>query len=327
VSDLHQLVQAALDDPGTGWSMGTRGAIAEFVRLPGEPAVRDGGSVVTARGGVRVVLPPGVVALAYRTPVGPGGHWNHAVALCVPEEPPGRSAITELGPDPASLRPTGGILFDLGLGLPSVAACVRTDDPALVELLRGACGQRLFDPANGVAARLVEAGPHRVFTTACGRVEVYAAIPPPDGRSPDGPHTHLLPQFLREGRTHAATVPVPPGYVPVAHLYPPHPLTDITGRPIPYDADRARAFDALVSRFGDPAQRRVEDAVAAALAAGRGPDAAPDVPDAPGRAALAVALRRAAHAGIAPELVAAWRRRAGPSGEDERDPDGDRNAG
>ncbi|GAA1843754.1 hypothetical protein GCM10009772_21590 [Pseudonocardia alni subsp. carboxydivorans] len=325
--DVAGLVRGYLADPSAGWSMGAPGAIAEFVRTPGEPcAGPEPGAAVTARGGIRLDPPPATRPLAYRTPVGPRRHWNHAVAFCLPvaeARRAGRNAVTVLGPDRAALRPADrdAVLVDLGLGQPTVDACVRTADPELLGLLRRADGS----PLDGaLTAALVAAGPHRVFTTALGRVEVYAAIPPPDGRSPDGPHTHLLPHVLREGRTHAATVPVPAGHLPCAHLYPAHPLTDLTGRPIPFDPTREAAFDRLLERFGDPGQRAVTSAVVRAVAAGEPPGPRPAT--APGRAAQAVALRVLAVAcGADPAVLDAWRGRTGAAGL--LDPDGDRNAG
>ncbi|MEJ8280988.1 DUF6925 family protein [Pseudonocardia spirodelae] len=324
--DVTGLLDAHLADPHAGWSMGAPGAIAEFVRTPGEPARTGPDTVVTGRGGIRVAPHPALRPVAHRTPVGPHEHWNHAVALCLPAAAargPGRTVVTVLGPDRDALRPAdrGAVLVDLGLGLPTVDACVRTADPDLRALLEGAAG----GPLDGaLTAALVAAGPHRVFTTALGRVEVYAAIPPPDGRSPDGPHTHLLPHVLREGRTHAATVPVPAGYLPCAHLYPAHPLTDLTGRPIPFDPVRAAAFDRLLDRFGDPGQREVTTRVVRAVAAGEPPGPRPAT--APGRAAQAVALRVLAVAGGAdPAVLDAWRGRTGE--RDLLDPDGDRNGG
>ncbi|WP_410941610.1 DUF6925 family protein [Pseudonocardia phyllosphaerae] len=359
-----------LADPDAGWSMGAPGAIAEFVRLPGEPVQATADTVVTARGGIRFDPPPGTRPVAYRTPVGPGDHWNHAVAFCLPgaeARRAGRTVVTVLGPDHDALRAADrdAVLVDLGLGTPTVDACVRTADPDLLAALRAAEGA----PMDGaLAGTLVAAGPHRVFTTAVGRVEVYAAIPPPEGRSPDGPHTHLLPAILKSGRTHAATVPVPDGVLPCAHLYPPHPLTDTTGRRIPFDAGRLAAFDRLLEQWGDADQQAVTEAVTAAVRAGRGPDGAPvgdgqprsaergrgagDVAagspersaergaggpgrpaerpprpsDPPGRAAQAVALRVLAHLGADPAVLAAWRGRAAPEPE-LLDPDGDRNAG
>jgi len=322
---VRELLTGYLDDPDAGWSMGAPGAIAEFVRLPGEPVTTGPGLVVTGRGGIRVDPPPGLRPLAYRTPVGPDDHWNHAVALCLPVAAARRSArvtITVLGPDAGALRAEDrdAVLVDLGLGTPTVDVCVRTRDPGLLEVLRAAEG-RLLD--GDLTAALVAAGPHRVFVTAVGRVEVYAAIPPPDGRSPDGPHTHLLPAVLRAGRSHAATVPVPVGYLPCAHLYPAHPLTDLTGGRRPFDPGRLAAFDRLLARFGDPAQREITAQVTRAVAAGRAPEGRPADP--PGRAAQAVALRVLAHTGADPAVLEAWRGRAAAE-PDLLDPGDDRNA-
>lgn len=320
---IDALVHRHLDDPASGWSVGAPGAIAEFVRDPDEPFAVDEAGGATARGAIRLTPPPDTVAVAYRTPAGPDLGWNHAVAFCVPAAglAPGRTVLTELGPDGDAVRPgdRSSTLFDLGLGSPAVEACVRVPDP---ELLRPFAGQPVF--ASGAAALLVAHSPHRVFRGAAGRVEVFAAIPPPDGRSPDGPHTHLLPHLL--GRTHPATVPVPDGTVPVAHLYPAHPGKENDGRPRPHSAERDDAFAALLDAFGDPALVALSAAVEAAVRAGGRPDTV-DVPRTPpARAAVSVALRRLA--AVEPGLpgLALWRgHRAVPG--DERDPHGDRNGG
>jgi hypothetical protein len=327
VTPPTELIAQFLDDPDAGWSMGVPGAIAEFIRLPGEPSQRTDDGIVTDRGGIRITAPPGTRALAYQTPVGPHDHWNHAVALCLPTDRArraGRTVLTELGPDPSPLRPddAGGVLFDLGLGTPTVDACVRVQDPDLLDTLRAAGGTRFTT----VAERLIAAGPHRVFRTALGRIEVYAAIPPPEGRSPDGPHTHLLPHLLRDRRTHPATVPIPPGHLPCAYLYPAHPLTDAAGRRTPWQAARFVAFEQLLHHHGDPGQRRIDATIRDAVAAGNGPDRIGRPDDPPGRAAFAVAVRKLAHTGTSPDLLGLWRRADRAIG-DLLDPDGDRNAG
>ncbi|MFP5069561.1 DUF6925 family protein [Pseudonocardia nantongensis] len=323
---VAELLADHLADPDAGWSMGAPGAIAEFVRLPDEPVRTGGGAVVTDRGGIRLDAPPATRALAYRTPVGPEDHWNHAVALCLPADAAqgaARTVVTGLGPDRGALRAADrdAVLVDLGMGTPTVDVCIRTADPELLAVLRAAEGRPHGAEVN---AAVVAAGPHRVFTTALGRTEVYAPIPPPDGRSPDGPHTHLLPHILRADRTHAATVPVPEGFLPCAHLYPAHPLTDLTGHPRPFDAGRSAAFDRLLDRFGDPVQQAVTAEVVRAVAAGEEPGPRPVDP--PDRAARAVALRVLAHAGADPAVLARWRGRDAPD-PDLLDPDGDRNAG
>lgn len=252
------LLRAALEDPETAWSMGSFGAIAEFMRDPDEgfADITDGRlGLVTRRGGLSLKLIPGLRPIAYETAVSSG--WNHAVALCLPEDAcamSGRTVITELGQDDEALRAEdrAGILFDLGLGLLAVDACVRTSDPDTIACLRSGLGRPLFELGNPVGPRLVILSPHRVFLTRIGRVEVFSAIPGPSETSPEGPHTHVLPKLLRASRTHAATTPIPDGFVPCGALHPAHPYKDALGQRIPFVRERHDAFQRLLEIWGDP---------------------------------------------------------------------------
>ncbi|MCE3553422.1 hypothetical protein LWC33_18415 [Pseudonocardia sp. RS11V-5] len=321
--DARGLARELLGDPATGWSMGPPGAIAEFARDPDEAGDGDAGSVVTGRGGIRLDPPPSALPVAYETPAGPELHWTQAVAFCLPEgevRRAGRTTVTELGPDADALRAAdrGAVLVDLGLGTPTVDACVRTADPELLALVGAHAGRSLFD--GPLAAELVARSPHRVFLTAVGRVEVYAPIPAPGGRSPLGPHTHLLPHLI--GRGPGPTVPLPAGHVAVAHAYPAHPAADHLGRPHPFDADRLAAFDALLDEAGDPLLRALKESVRDAVRAGRAPVELP--PDPVGRAVVAVTLRQLARTdGPTP---AEWRPYRDVPAE-LLDPAGDPNAG
>ena len=129
---------------------------------------------------------------------------------------------------------------------------------------------------------------------------------------------------MRTGRTHLATVPVPAGFAPCAHLYPPHPFTDGAGRPRPFDPTRVDAFARLLDRYGDPAQAEITAAVTSAVRAGAGPESVPTPTDPPGRAARAVAVRKLAHSAASLEVLSGWRRSDGPA--PVLDPEGDRNA-
>jgi hypothetical protein len=109
--------------------------------------------------------------------------------------------------------------------------------------------------------------PPRVFISRLGRVEVFQPIPPANGKSPTGPHTHVLPELLRLRRTHAATEPIPDGWVPCAHFYPAHPVKDANGVPRSYVSRHHDAFQALLRAFGGAEhvalKRRMRDAIAA----------------------------------------------------------------
>ena len=272
---VRQLIQDQAAEAGTGWSLGGFGAIAEFMRTPEEPAAitqdAAGIAVATDLGALRIDWIAGLRPVAYETAV-EGDRWSHAVALCLAAEHAAmnrRMTVVELGPDIAALRPQDrdAILFDLGLGVLQADICIRTADPALLAQLRAGIGRSLFEQGNPLMGAVITAGPHRVFQARLGRIEVYQPVPPADGKSPEGPHTHVLPKLLASGRTHAATAPIPPGWVPCAHLFPPHPARDAMGRRRPFDRARHDAFQALWRAFGDPRAVALKDEILAALAA------------------------------------------------------------
>jgi hypothetical protein len=312
VEDLDFLA-GRMADVETGWSLGTFGAIAEFTRDAGEPSTLAQGeaavSAVTARGGIRIEAAPGLRPIASESPTTES--WSHRIALCLPQEACAmsrRTVLTEIGPDHGALRAEdrNAVLFDLGLGALQVDVCVRSADPDVIAGLRAFTGQSVFAPGNGAMGVILEASPHRVFVSRLGRIEVFQAIPPPDGRSPEGPHTHLLPKLLVQGRTHAATEPLPPGWVPFAHLYPPHPARDAFGHSQPFQPARHALFQEMLDRYGDPELVALKRRVAAAVADGRGPSGVPVADDRFARATVRVALRQLRASDQAGPALAAW---------------------
>ena len=311
--EVLELVATHLRDPASTWSVGTFGVLAEFAREPDETCAIDDLTVVTARGAIRVAREPEVRALAYEALSAQPGQWHHGVFFCMRRaqtELAPRRAIVELGPDRDAIRAADrdAHLFDLGLGATSFAFCVRTADPALVAELRRAAGTRLLDPPRGVARLIMEASPHRVAVTRLGRIEVYQPIARADGRTPSGPHTHLIPSLLRPALTHAANIAVPAGWVPVLALYPVHPARDEAGNPKPFDPDTHAAFQALVARYGDPAARVAKATVLAAIERGVPPSARRLPTSRRGRAASRIALRQLRQSGADSAVLEDWER-------------------
>ena len=311
VSETTALIAEQLNDPDTQWSLGTFGGLAEFSRDPDEPVElnTDGLSAVTARGGIRLSPTAGLRPFASES-IGRIG-WTHRVSLCLPDDAcamHGRNVLTELGPDEAPLREAdrGAILFDLGLDVRHADLCVRVGEQAVVAELRKCTGKAAFDPSNPAMRIILAASPHRVFMSRAGRAEVYQAIPAPGGKSPDGPHTHLLPKLLQHRRTHAATEPVPEGFVPCAHFYPKHPIKDAMGRERPFDGDCHRSFQGLLERFGAPDFTALKARVAELVDAGQGPDGLAVTPDRAARTAIRIALRQLKAAGPAPHALTQW---------------------
>jgi len=313
--DIKNWLARELQDASTGWSAGTFGAIAEFVRDPNEAVevAVDGTalSVATQLGGIRFERFAGLQPVAYETLSANPTQWNHAVALCSSLSDcamHGRHVVTELGPDTAALRDQdrGAILFDLGLGILQADICVRTANADLIQTLRAAEKRSLFAPGNPAIAAILSHGPHRVFATRLGRVEVYQPIPASGGQSPDGPHTHVLPKLLQSGRTHAATHPIPAGLVPCAHLYPAHPTKERNGSERCFDQRLHRRFQALLAKYGDPELFALKERARQAVC--RGLDAARfDFPSTKfARTGIRVALRQMRASGEPAPSLSAW---------------------
>jgi uncharacterized protein DUF6925 len=304
---------AQMADHESNWSLGTFGAIAEFARDPDEPVAlsRDDAAVaaVTARGGIRVA--PCAEMRLFASESTTRESWSHRVSLCLPETAcamNGRSVLSMLGPDAEALREEdrAAVLFDLGLGALQIDACVRVADPQVIAELLPHAERSLFEPGNPAMSIILAASPHRIFISRLGRIEVFQPIPPPDGKSPEGPHTHVLPKLLRHGRTHSATEPVPEGFVPCAHLYPGHPVRDALGRDRPFDRGRHAAFQSILHQFGDPTSLALKQRVVAAIAAGTDPSAISVSDHRFARTGIRVALRQLAAVDDTSPALAAW---------------------
>jgi hypothetical protein len=225
--------------------------------------------------------------------------------------------LTELGPDRAAVLPAGRelILFDLGVGAGNVDFCIRTDEPDLIAFLRARDGRALFAGGDARAdgetlAAIAAADPERVVISGLGRIEVTQAVG--RTRTPEGPHTHLLPDLLAAGRTQGAEAPVPVGHLPALHLYPPHPCLDMMGRDRPFDPDRHAAFQALLATWAPPGYADEKARFAAAFEAGGGAEDFTPADSVLGRLALRVALRQRRRIDGEGRRLEDWRARFDP---------------
>lgn len=205
------LVRRHLAEPANGWSIGTWGAIGEFQYEAGEPGLvvdLDNLAVASQRGALHIGSLDNVQCFAL---VDESGRTRE-IAFCSDRQGNRRTAVHELGGD----------VFDLGLGAPHIDMLVRLrpDDEATRLALRGGAGRPLLEADNPVGPAIARASPTRVFVSALARLEVHQPIPPPGGRSPEGPHSHLLPHYLKEGRAHPPGSPLPTGLYCGLSLYP-----------------------------------------------------------------------------------------------------------
>ena len=189
------LLAAQMADHETNWSLGTFGAIAEFMRDADEPVTlsRDDACVaaaVTARGGIRIEPRADVRLFASKSTTRES--WSHRVSLCLPQAEcamNGRTVLTALGPDEQALREQDrrATLFDLGLGALQVDVCIRAADPDVTAQLLPHTGRPLFEPGNPAMGVIVASSPHRVFASRVGRIEVFNRSRLPTAGAPKGP--------------------------------------------------------------------------------------------------------------------------------------------
>jgi len=309
---LRDCLAEELADPRNGWSMGVFGALAEFSHLAdGATHFEDPLTAVNAAGAIRITLPPAATAHAFEALSARADAWQQGVAFGLPTDAcdgPAREVLTEIGPDHDAIRPQDrtALLFDIGLGMPCCEFLVRTTEPALVAYLRGLAGRRLFGSGDATPlARMPEFQPHRVVRSPLGRVEIFQRIPVHGETTPEGPHTHLLPDLVARRRVHAADLPIPGTLTPCLTLHPANPVRDEHGRARPFDAGDFTRFQALLDRFGDPALARFKRTVWSAVRTGDAPPRHPPATRAE-RIACRVALRQLAHLDGESDALAAW---------------------
>lgn len=329
MANIVDLLTEQISNPDTQWSLGTFGGIAEFSRDRDEPATLTTSdssvSAVTARGGVAITIRDGLRPFASESIT--RKDWSHRVALCLPQDTcvmNRRTVLTELNRDSDALREEDrdGVLFDLGLNALQADLCVRIRDDDVIARLRPCLNRPVFDPDNPAMSIILATNPHRVFISRAGRVEVYQPIPPPTGKSPEGPHTHVLPKLLRSHRTHPATEPIPDGWIPCAHLYPAHPARNALGVAQAFDATRHDAFQELLDGHGHAEAVAAKKQIVAAIVNEASPDSQHVAQDRITRASIRIAIRQLMAAQHPSRSLPAWRAmfdHVEASGEDDDD--------
>jgi len=205
------IVRRALAEAANGWSVGCYGAIGEFQYDEGEPGLEIDLDALHARS-PRGSLQIGDIDRAQAFAIHDADDRLREIAFCTPLPGGRREQVTEVAP----------LTFDIGVGAPQIDMMVRLapDDAATLAALAAGLGKSIFAHDNPAGAAIAKASPTRILVSALARLEVHQPTPPPDGRSPDGPHTHLLPKLVARRRAHPPNSPLPEGLFCGLSLYP-----------------------------------------------------------------------------------------------------------
>lgn len=298
------------EDPSVGWSIGSFGVTGEFVRDSDEQAAisrtDERVEIATARGAMRIVGAADMQAVAWDSLSADGKSWGHGMAVCAPVPDHGPSAIRSLGTDHEAIRPQDRAdrLFALGVGHGAVDMALRTSDAELIAAMEAAEGTPFI--GNGeLMAHVLHAQPHRVLRSPIGRIEIFQAVPPPDGKSPEGPHTHLMPKLIAKHRPHSSNMPIPEGYQSILNIHPRSPWRTMLGERHDFKPEIDARFAPLLERYGLAEDRAVDLSLRAAIDRGDTPEFADWPQTRRGRTKARIVLRRLAAAGEA--RVDPWR--------------------
>ena len=316
LEDRIALLHRYLANPAASWCVATLGAIAEF-HIEENQTVKSkltetGGYLMTELGAMRVDLTETTRIVPYETLSRRNKFWLHGINLCLPATDARmacRKVLTELGEDKDALRPSkkSTILFDLGLDIEHMDACIRTSNDELIKFLRNHVGYPLYDYDNPSFAAIKEASPERVFKSKLGRIEVFQTIGSTKKKipTPHGPHTHVLPRLLKQMRTHEANVYVPEGYRPSFGLFPPNPVINDEGKPKPFDRDALVTFQKILTDYDQGETVDAKSQVQVAVRMGKKPQA-PDTFDRITWTAVRVGLRQLYWMDGESETLSAW---------------------
>lgn len=224
---IRDFVTDSLQGSKGTWVMGVVGAVAEFTSKPDHAVkVAHVGSeiiAITDGGSCRFLIDDDVRALTFDPAHKPAEQQR--IVLAVKRERGRHSVancVTDLGQDQLAITADDQYdrMFDLGLGRKEARFCVRCKAGGALGAMASVDGLYFTEAMPKIAPALIQASPVRVLESALGRLEVTTPIPMPGGKSPAGPHTHLLPDHLATKRALPAGMDLPRAYLPGAIFYP-----------------------------------------------------------------------------------------------------------
>ncbi len=297
-SKISAVLEQHLNQVSSSFSIGSFGAIAEFHRSSEESIVLDNTNqltMMTQRGAIRLEIPENTHPIAYEAISKNQHRWQQGLAFCLPKAEASmhqRKGLTELGIDQDAIDNTqqDSILFDMGIDAYNIDFCIRTKDKKLIDLLRQSAGLSYEKLTDQLKTEIINTSPCHVVMSKLGRIEIFQAIG--KEKTPQGPHTHLLPKLFSKKITHSANTPIPENFTPCLTLHPGNPLLDNLGGDIPFDLSLFNQFEELLSQWGLTECNEVKKSIIQAVLSGSSASSFPKPELREARATLRVTLRQ-----------------------------------
>lgn len=315
-----QLLSQLAASPDHGWSVGSFGAVGEFVRDPEETAhihqTDDLFEIATERGAMRLTATENLTPIAWESLSSDGETWGQHFDVCVPQPITENRVLRDLGLDHDAIRPQDKChrLFDLGVSCGAITMAVRTNDAAFIRTLEKHVGGTTLE-IHEIYLETLRAQPHRVLLSPAARIEVFQHIPAADGKSPSGPHTHLISHIAPKYRPHNANSPVPDGMQSAISVHMASPWRDLMGQRHLYRLDKDQIFAPYLRDYELSSDKEIAATLRQAIHKGVQPSEFSWPSTRRGRTKARITLRRMAVEGVVD--IEAWRRTFDRLVEDE----------
>jgi hypothetical protein len=203
-SSLKKVIISAASNPRSAWSIVRNGAVAEFsVSAAADDCLSNNidpasNTLVadTQKARLKLFLDDSIKPIIAETASYRCSPWSQCIYLCLPEEEARmscRKSLTYIGSYDDNER--SGELWDIGIGNDSLDFCIVVRDSELQQALKNREGDYIIDDREFLEV-LVKFSPQRLLKTQFASILVKQKIPL-RGEVVTGPHTHLLPNIIR----------------------------------------------------------------------------------------------------------------------------------
>lgn len=246
--EIFDIVVKASTDRKASWAIVRDGAVAEFSIADDIPKFAFKNNILkvdTAKAQLKLSLDKDLEAVVAESAYHQSTPWIQNIHLCLPYQEAKmetKNVLSRLGNCDGD-----STIWDLGLGYDTFQACIIVNDKDLEHILEDNEGKVLIDSPE-LFDTIIHYSPARLFRTKFAEILVRQKIPT-DGKTVNGPHTHLLPHIIKN-RMRFPT-PVPEHLCTMIQLDPFGSIIDANGKFQEWLGPKKDPFQLLLEKYGN----------------------------------------------------------------------------